>query len=314
MNYWELLIITPFTNVLLFIYSIIAQNFGIAIILFTLLIRLITHPLTVKQMQGTQGMQSLQKDPRWIEAQEKYKNDKEKLSQEQMRLYKELGVNPFASCLPLVIQFPIIIGLYQAITQTMANSGSDLYRMVGHVWPWLLDINALVPLNNHFLWMDLGQPERLYLSFLPANFGIPVLAVLVVISTYLQSKLMTPPSANPKDQSSQMAGMMNLYMPVFMGWLAWSYASGLALYFVVSNIFGVIQYSMMGKTDWRNLIPGRKPAQQVSGVKQTEKLPAKASEKPSEKPAKKPASPEMKTNRGKNESRKNNTRSNRANS
>jgi len=310
MNLWETLIITPFTNVLLFIYSIFGQNFGIAIILFTFLIRLVTHPLTVQQMKGTQGMQSLQKDPRWIEAQEKYKGDKEKLSQEQMRLYKELGVNPFASCLPLLIQFPIIIGLYQAITQTMANSASDLYRMIGHAWPGLIDINAIVALNNRFLWMDLGQPERLYLSFLPANFGIPVLAILVVVTTYVQSKLMTPPSANPKDQTSQMAGMMNLYMPVFMGWLAWSYASGLALYFVVSNIFGIIQYSMLGKTDWRNLIPGRKPTQQVNGVKQTEKLPAKASEKP----AKKPSSPEMKTNRGKNEPRKNNTRSNRANS
>ena len=101
--------------------------------------------------------------------------------------------------------------------------------------------------------MDLGQPERLYLSFLPAQLRYPGLAILVVITTYLQSKLITPPSANPKDQSAQMAGIMNLYMPIFMGWLAYTLASGLALYFVVSNVFGIMQYAILGKADWRNL-------------------------------------------------------------
>ncbi len=107
-------------NILLYIYSIIGQNFGIAIILFTFLVRLVTHPLTVKQLKGSTAMQEMQKDKRWIEAQKKYKNDKEKLSQEQMKLYKELGVNPFASCLPTLIQLPIIIGLYQAVIQALA--------------------------------------------------------------------------------------------------------------------------------------------------------------------------------------------------
>src|SRR3990172_759993 len=114
MNIWDSLIITPFINVLLFIYNLIGQNFGIAIILFTLLIRLVTHPLMVKQIKGAQGMQDLQKNEKWIKAQEKYKGDKEKLAQEQMALYKELGINPFASCLPTLIQLPIIFGLYQA--------------------------------------------------------------------------------------------------------------------------------------------------------------------------------------------------------
>ena len=90
---WDQIIINPFINVLLFIYSLIG-NFGVAIILFTILIRLLTHPLTVQQLKGTTAMQDLQKDKRWIEAQAKYKNDKEKLAQVQMELYKELGVNP----------------------------------------------------------------------------------------------------------------------------------------------------------------------------------------------------------------------------
>ncbi len=281
---WDALIISPFINVLLFIYNLVGQNFGIAIILFTILIRLITHPLMVQQIKGTQGMQELQKNEKWLAAQEKYKNDKEKLAQEQMALYKELGINPFSSCLPMIIQFPVIIGLYQAVIQAMANTPMDLLKLVRHVYPGFLDAATLVPLNNRFLWMNLGQPERAYIF----GVGIPVLAILVVISTYVQSKLLTPPSPNPKDQSAQMTGMMNLYMPIFMGWLAWTLASGLSLYFVISNLFGIMQYALLGKANWRQLLPGKKTA--VVAV------------------------PEVKPNRGKNGSRKNNARSNRANS
>ncbi len=99
---WDALIITPFINTLLFIYNLVGQNFGIAIILFTFLIRLITHPLMVRQIKGAQAMQQLQKNEKWLKIQEKYKGDREKLAQEQMALYKELGINPFASCLPTI--------------------------------------------------------------------------------------------------------------------------------------------------------------------------------------------------------------------
>jgi YidC/Oxa1 family membrane protein insertase len=279
---WDTIIIQPFMNVLLFIYNLVGQNFGIAIILFTILIRVITHPLMVQQIKGTQGMQDLQKNEKWLAIQEKYKNDKEKLAQEQMALYKELGINPFGSCLPMLIQFPIIIGLYQVIIQAMANTPLDMLKLVRHVYPGFLDASKLVPLNNHFLWMNLGQPERVYIF----GVGIPMLAIFVVITTYMQSKLLTPPSPNPNDQSAQMTGMMNLYMPVFMGWLAYTLASGLSLYFVVSNVFSILQYAALGKANWKSLLPGYKP----------------------------PALPDAKTNRGKNESRKNNARSNRANS
>lgn len=255
MNIWDTIIIQPFMNVLLFIYNLVGQNFGIAIILFTILIRVITHPLMVSQIKGTQGMQDLQKNEKWLAVQEKYKNDKEKLAQEQMALYKELGINPFASCLPMIIQLPIIIGLYQVIIQAMANTPYDLLKLVRHIYPGFLDVSKLIPLNNEFLWMNLGQPERVNIF----GVGVPLLAILVVITTYIQSKLLTPPSANPKDQSAQMTGMMNLYMPIFMGWLAWTLASGLSLYFVVSNLFGILQYALLGKANWKSLVPGYKP-------------------------------------------------------
>jgi len=263
-------------NILLFIYNLIG-NFGIAIILFTLLIRLITHPLTVQQLKGTTAMQKLNENKEWQEIQKKYKDDKEKLSQEQMRLYKELGINPFASCLPTLIQFPIIIGLYQAIIQSMAVTPLELLNLTRHVQPALLDVAKLIPLNSSFLWMNLGQPDRLMIPGIP--FGIPILAIVVVITTYLQSKLMTPPSANPKDQSGQMMGMMNIYMPFLMGYLSYTLASGLSLYFVASNLIGIAQYAMLGRVNWRNLIPGRKAIVDGAGtdVSATSATPAKSS-------------------------------------
>lgn len=252
---WDTLIITPFVNVLLLIYSLIG-NFGVAIILFTILIRLITQPLTARQFKSSQAMQELQKDEEWIEIQKKYKNDREKLSQEQMRMYKEKGINPFASCLPTLIQLPIIIGLYQSLVQAMATSPLDLLRLTRFISPALLNVNQIIPLNSKFLWMDLGQPERLTVF----GIGIPVLAIIVVITTYLQGKLMQVPSSNPGDQSSQMGNMMNIYMPFLMGWMALTLASGLALYFVASNLIGIIQYGFMGRLNWQNILPKKKQA------------------------------------------------------
>lgn len=240
-------------NSLLWIYSVLWQNFGLAIIVFTLLVRLITYPLTAKQMKSAQAMQEMQKSKKWQEIQKKYKDNREKLAQEQMNLYKEMGVNPLGSCLPTLIQFPVIIGLYQAIIRALAVTPIQLLDLSNHIYPFV-NASDLIPLNNRFLWMDLSQPERLMVF----GIGIPVLAILVVITTYMQSKLMTPPSASPNDQSAQMGKMMNLYMPFLMGWLAYSFSSGLALYFVASNVFTILQYAMMGKLEWSNLLPGMK--------------------------------------------------------
>jgi len=266
---WDTLFITPSINILLFIYNLIGRNFGLAIILFTILIKLVTHPLTAKQIKSSKALTDLQNDKEWLEIQKKYKNDKNKLAEEQMRLYKQRGVSPFASCLPTLIQLPIIIGLYQSIIQTMGNAPLQLINLVSRISPWLVntfsfipwlkDPISLIPLNSHFLWMDLGKPERLYipgLEFSGAQFGIPVLAILVVVTSYFQSKLMSPPSADP--QSKQMSGMMNIYMPLLMGWFAFSFASGLALYFFVSNIIGVIQYALLGRINLRSILPAGK--------------------------------------------------------
>ncbi len=250
---WESIIVNPFSNILLIIYKLVGGQFGIAIILFTILIRLVTHPLMVKQIKGSQAMQAMQNNKEWQDIQKKHKGDKEKLAQEQMRLYKELGINPFASCLPTVIQIPIIFGLYQSIVRTLAASPAQLLTLTGGVWTFW-DLDKLIPVNSKFLWMNLGQPERIEVF----GIAIPLLAVLVAITTYIQSKVTMPPPATPNDQGAAMNKMMSIYMPLLLGYFAYNYASGLAVYFIVSNLAGLAQYAMMGKVNWKALLPGKK--------------------------------------------------------
>ena len=236
---WNTFILEPMINALILIYQFLGQNFGLSILLFTALVRLITLPLTYQQMRSTMVMSEIQSSDRYKKMQEKYKNDKQKLSEEQMKLFREVGYNPFSGCLGLIIQFPIIIGLYQAIIRAMAATPAQLFDLSKHIYSFIS--TGLIPLNSQFLYMNLGQPERLSLSFLP--FDIPVLTILVVISTYLQTKLTTP--ASPDSQGSQMTQMMGIYMPLLLGYFAYTLASGLALYFVASNLLGIVQGLVM---------------------------------------------------------------------
>ena len=249
--------ITIFVNVLIWIYDIVGNNFGLAIILFTILIRIITWPLNAQQMKGAAAMQELQNDKEWQAVQKKYAKDKEKLAQEQMRFYREKGISPFGSCLPTLIQFPIIIALYQSITRALASTPLDLLKLSRSLYSFL-DVSSLIPLNSKFLWMNLGQPEGIPIpfdvSFLP--HGFPLLALIVALTTYIQAKLTMPASPNPGDQTAAMSGMMSVYMPLMLGYFALTFPSGLAVYFITSNILGIVQYAMQGKANWRNLIPG----------------------------------------------------------
>lgn len=249
---WELFI-SIFTSVLLWIYDIVGHNFGIAIILFTILIRLVTWPLNAQQMKGATAMQELNNDKEWQDIQKKYAKDKEKLAQEQMRVYREKGINPFGSCLPTLIQFPIIIALYQSITRALATTPLGLLQLSrsGSAFSFL-DVSSLIPLNSKFLWMDLGRPESVAIF----GFALPTLAVIVALTTYVQAKLTMPASTNPNDQSAAMSGMMSIYMPLLLGYFALTFPSGLAVYFITSNLLGIFQYAAQGKANWRNLLPG----------------------------------------------------------
>ena len=247
---WNTLIVDPMSNLLLLIYQLIGQNFGLAIILFTILVRALTYPLTASQMKSTAALQEMQKSEKWKKIQAKHKDDREKLAQEQMKLYQEMGINPFGSCLPTLIQFPIIIGLYQAVISAMAATPLQLIGFSNRIYEFFPNVAGLLPLNSRFLWMDLSQPERLFIPGIP--IGIPLLAILVVITSFLQTKLMTPMSTGDA-QGAATARMMTLYMPLLIGWLAYSFPAGLAVYFVASNVVGIAQYALMGRMDWRNL-------------------------------------------------------------
>ena len=251
---WNTFILSPMVNVLIWIYNIIFNNFGLAIIVFTILIRLITYPLTAQQVKGQAKMQEMQSSKKMEELKKKYKDDKQKFQEEQVKLYQEMGINPLGSCLPLIIQFPIMIGLYQSISLAMASAPIQLLNLSRDLYNFI-PASVLIPLNSTFLWMNLGLPETSSPNAISLfGFAIPIMTIIVVITTFLQSKLMTP-TAQPGDQGAQMSKMMNLYMPILMGWISYTLASGLALYFVVSNVLAIAQYAYMGKVNWKNILP-----------------------------------------------------------
>ena len=266
-----------FLNLLLFIYKIVG-NFGVAIIIFTVLIKLLTHPLMQSQIKSSKAMAELQNDPDYLYMMEKYKNDKERLAQEQMKLYKEKGVNPTASCLPTLIQLPIIFALYQAVIAAIVTTPMGMLDLIKRVFPNWIKISEVFPINPNFLWMNLGLPERLYIG----NFGLPVLAILVVLTTILQTKLTQPaqPQGEGGASTAMMTGMMNIYMPLLMGFMAYSLASGLALYFLISNIFTICQYAAMGTLHWENLKfwEKKKPAPKPTAKPRAASAPAKKAE------------------------------------
>ncbi len=240
--------ITLMINSLLFIYNLIGQNFGWAIIIFTVVVRLVTYPLTAKQMQSSKAMQDLQGSKKWNDIQKKYKDDKETLAQKQMEIYKEMGISPFGSCLPLLIQFPIIIGLYQAIIRALAVTPIQLVNLSKNI----NDATNIIPIHSKFWWMELSEPERLPIL----GVAVPVLAILVVITSYIQTKMVTPPpSGADPGQGAQMTQAMSLYMPFFMGYLALTFASGLALYFIATNLATIAQYVITGQANFKNILP-----------------------------------------------------------
>lgn len=242
---WNLVILEPMLNGLIGLYYLLLHNFGIAIVVFTVLVRLVTLPLTVRQTRSMKKLQELQ--PRLQGLQKKYPKDKPRQQQEQMRAMKEAGVNPLGCLGPMVIQMPIWLGLYWAISQALAVSPEDLLKLSERLYSWAPGLNQLVPLNKGFLWLDLALPDKVF-----------VMPVLVGASMWLQQKQTTVTSADPSQ--SQMNQITLWMMPVMFALFTMSLPSGLALYWVASNIIGIaIQYFVTG---WGGLATlwSRKPA------------------------------------------------------
>jgi YidC/Oxa1 family membrane protein insertase len=238
---WDL-ILNPFVTVITLLYSILGNNVVLAIVVFTILIRVLTYPLTIQQQRSMRAQQDVA--PKLKKLQEKYKNDREKLSQEQMALYKEAGVNPLGGCLPMIIQFPILIALYQAIIYSLASTPTQLIGLSGRLL--IPGLDHLIPLNNIWLGMDLTLP--------PTNNPIWAMALplLVLVTTWLQYKAMPQPAKpattdGKPDQTQAMTQSMGTIMPLMFGWFSLSFSVGLSIYFVVGNIIGIIQYRLTPK-------------------------------------------------------------------
>jgi YidC/Oxa1 family membrane protein insertase len=226
MNIWQAFVGLIVSALALFADMIrglgIPYSFGFAIILFTLVVKLVTMPLTFQQLRASKAMQDLQ--PELKELQKKYKGDKEKLAQVQMDLYKRAGVNPLGGCLPTLIQMPFWFALYQALFN-LAKEGV---------------------LNEGFLWIpSLAEPKDLsWIWPLPPRDGwlyaaaLLVLPILTIVSQVVVQKMMTPP--NPDPQQSTMNQTM-MIMPFMFGFFSLQVPQGLVLYWVTSNIFALIQ-------------------------------------------------------------------------
>jgi len=244
-------IVNPFTTLLVFLYSIF-DDMVLAIAVFTVLIRLLTYPLTAQQMRSSAAMQEMQ--PELKKLQEKHKNDREKLAQEQMKMYREAGVSPLGGCLPLLIQFPIFIALYQAILHALAATPTQLLDLSGRLL--IPGMDQAVPLNNIWLGLNLTQPPNFSLGGFPLIIG-GVLVFLVFITTWIQFKV-TIPNVPPNDdgtpnQAAAISQSMGTIMPVMYAFFALTFSIGLSIYFIVSNVAGILQYALMGKANWKNL-------------------------------------------------------------
>lgn len=211
-------------------------SWGLAVIVLTLLVRLLLHPLNHKQLVSMQKMQKLQ--PRIKMLQEKYKDDKEGLSRETMALYKENKVNPAAGCLPLLVQLPILILLFRVLMNSDFGGASFLgITLEGSVLTTMADALGVVAVegtNIGFMTVVkaiMANPAGL------ASFGIYgpnlLLLGLIIFVTWYQQRMSS--TGNP-----QMA-MMNWFMPVFMGFICLSLPGGVMLYWGASSFIGVGQ-------------------------------------------------------------------------
>ena len=201
------------------IYGVVG-NYGIAIIIVTVLMRIIIFPLTLKQEKSMKKMRELQ--PELEKIKEKYKDNPQEYQQKTAERYRESGVNPLGGCLPLLIQMPVFVALY-----------------------WAFSGNA-IPADAKFLWFTLKQPDRL---FMIGNFAFNLLPILNVGVTYIQQKIMT--SATSGQESSQQMQTMLYMMPLMMLFIFYKMPSGVTLYYLVSGALSLVQqyFILKGRSD-----------------------------------------------------------------
>ena len=200
------IIAKPIGYLLALIYRLVG-NYGISLIILTVIVKLVLYPLYAKQIKSTANMSDMSEKSK--EIQRRYANDKEKMNEEMQKLYAESGFNPMSGCLPMLIQFPIIMGLFALLRNPMKYMPSD---------PALMFAN-----HESFLWIkDLAQPDLIIL---------PIAAGLATFFAFSMNSAMTmqQPGANPGQQKA-MNAIMKYFFPLSILWLARSYPAGLAIY------------------------------------------------------------------------------------
>ena len=252
---FDLLLVDPMTNVLVALARLFGGNFGLAIIVFTLVMRAVTWPLTASQYKQSKAMQALQ--PKMEELRKKYKGkDPKKLQAETMALYREAGVNPLGCLLPMLIQMPIWIALYQVIRLTLGETPESFVSLSRNLYA-IPFVHTAVPLDQHFLIWNLGKSDALY-----------ILPIFVGLTMYVQQKMITPGAPAGQNltqqqlQQQQTQQMMTWMLPLMFAYFTVTVPSGLGLYWAVSNLAGIVtQYFYMGRrVDWAGMLKFGPPA------------------------------------------------------
>lgn len=251
---WNEGFIRPMVNGLLALYLVLFQNFGLAIIVFTVIIRVATMPLMLRQIRSSRAMSQLQ--PKLQELQKRFANDRQKISQETFKLYREQGINPIGCLGPLVIQMPIMIGLYWSLIKVLPSNPESLAGLASVIYSWFGAAHSAVPLSSGFLGMDLALPTGD--PAIPSAYRL-VLPVAVGASMWAQQKMMTFPSSDPRQRQTNQ--IMLWMFPLMFGFFTLQFPTGLALYWVVTNVVGIsIQYFVTG---WGGLLPSRRKPQET---------------------------------------------------
>jgi len=212
--------------ILIFFYNIV-HSYGMAIILLTILVRVVLLPLTIKQTRSMQEMQKLQ--PKLKELQEKYKNNKEKLQEEMMKFYSKHKVNPFGGCLPLILQMPVFFALFYTLLHP------DKYLPGAYQKGFMQAVFLGAKLVNTpamYLPKPLGSAAGLSTQVILPGIPYYILVGLMVVTTYLQSKMMG---------SDAQQGKMMSFMAVFMAFIALRFPAGVLIYWVTTNVLTMVQ-------------------------------------------------------------------------
>ncbi len=219
-------LINPINQLLIFLYGLTGNNLGFAIILLTLIIRGILVPVTIPSLKSAKKLQELK--PHLDRLKEKHK-DKQKLQLAQLELYKQHGINPASGCLPQVAQLLVLIALYQVFIKFINVS----------------ELNGQV-LNLNFFWLNLGKPDPYYI--LPVLAGLSQLVFSLMMTSGLESHLKAPKDKKEKqkeedsmEMAQSMSQQMLLIMPAMTVLISLKFPSGLALYWVITTVFSLVQ-------------------------------------------------------------------------